>query len=631
MSEKESLNFEEPDSTAILSRRELLRRAALVAGGAALATIAAACGAAPNNAGTGSSGGKSSGSKSSSSSSSSTGSSGSSTSKGTSSGTSGNSGSGSTGKTSGGSASGPVKGLMTLSVAQTQAWVRNFNPFSASPLWPTSSAMYEPLMIYNSATSKIVPWLATAYKWSSDNKTLTLTIRNGVKWSDGKPFTAKDVAYTFNLLKKNSGLLGSIAWGEGLASVQAGGDDTVMFKFSKVYTPGLYDIISQRIVPEHVWSKIKDPVKYTNPDPVATGPFTKVAVFRNQIYEIDRNPNYWQKGKPYFQGLRFPAYTGNEQSNQAEINGEVDWFGDYIPNVDKTYVSKDPKHFHFWWPTPGDIYLVLNTTKKPFDDPNVRKGISMALDRERMVKTALYGYTQPANATGLTKYGAKAWLSEQAIAQGKSWVTMDVNKANQMLDSAGLKKGAGGVRMAPDGSRMSYQLIVPSGWTDWIADDQVISNNLRAVGIEAKIKTLSADTWTNNVYTGQFDMSLGWGDSGATPFNFYRGMMSAATYKPVGKTATDNWHRYKNQEATKLLDQFASTSDTNQQKKIMEQLQMIFVKEAPVIPIYGGPDWGEYSTLKFTGFPDKNNAYAPLTPYDGGGCTFIVLTTVKPV
>src|SRR5512133_1136334 len=91
------------------------------------------------------------------------------------------------------------KVYLSINVEQVSTWVRNFNPCVADPLEATLTAIYEPMMIYNKSKGELVPWLATAYKWSDDNLTLTFTIRQNVKWSDGEPMTAKDVVYTFNL------------------------------------------------------------------------------------------------------------------------------------------------------------------------------------------------------------------------------------------------------------------------------------------------------------------------------------------------------------------------------------------------------------------------------------------------
>ena len=193
-------------------------------------------------------------------------------------------------------------GVGTLLVAAT--WTRNFNPFVSDNRFPTANGVYEPSMIYNTIKGELLPWLATKYEWSSDNKKLTLTYRTDVKWSDGQPFTAKDVAYTFNLQKANKGLVGGgqNAWAY-LDSVAASSDTAVDFTFKEVYTVGLYDIVGQNIVPEHVWKDVGDPVTFTNENPVGTGPFTEVKNFQNQIYEVHKNPNYWQPEKQKIAGI----------------------------------------------------------------------------------------------------------------------------------------------------------------------------------------------------------------------------------------------------------------------------------------------------------------------------------------
>ncbi len=180
-------------------------------------------------------------------------------------------------------------------------------------------------------------------------------------------------------------------------------DFTVEVKFKKVYTPSLYDLSNQYIVPEHIWKDIKDPVTFTNENPVGTGPFTEVTRFEDQIYIVEKNPHYWQAGKPYFQGLRYPAYPGNDQANLALVNGDLDWAGNFVPDIDKTYVSKDPENFHYYFPGGDEMMLYVNPALKPFDNPEVRKAISMGIDRKMVVSVAEFDYISPSDATGLSR------------------------------------------------------------------------------------------------------------------------------------------------------------------------------------------------------------------------------------
>ncbi len=325
---------------------------------------------------------------------------------------------------------------MTVNGEQVSTWLRNFNPFSPDARYPTTTGMYEPMMIFNKATGELVPWLATDYNWNADNTTLTFKIRQGVKWSDGQPFSAKDVIFTFDLLKNNPALatVATSILTDFVESYSAPDENTVEIKFKTVHTPALYDLANQLIVPEHIWKDVKDPVTFTNENPVGTGPFTEVTRFEDQIYVVEKNPYYWQAGKPYFQGLRYPAYPGNDQANLALVNGELDWAGNFVPDIEKTYVAKNPQDFHYYFVGGDPILLYINPTLKPFDNPDVRKAISMGIDRKMIVNVAEYDYIPPLDATGLSEE-YKSWKTPRLSKPAPGPITMS-RQANEMLDKA---------------------------------------------------------------------------------------------------------------------------------------------------------------------------------------------------
>jgi peptide/nickel transport system substrate-binding protein len=526
-------------------------------------------------------------------------------------------------------------GLVTVSQEQQQTWIRNFNPLLSndSVRWPTHAGIYEPLLIHNVMDGKTVPWLATAWKFSPDNLTLTFTIREGVKWSDGQPFTARDVAFTHNLLKSNDALPG----GSGgvpavlalVTKIAAPDDKTVVFTFKEPFTPGLWDIGEQMIAPEHIFKSVADPVTFTNDKPVGTGPFTEIPTFEAQYWELHRNPNYWQEGKPAIEGFRFPTYPSNDAANLATVNGEIDWAANFIPDVEATYVAKDPEHFHYWFPATGDqVMLYLNTTKAPFDDPNVRKAISMGIDRAQIVQIAMYDYTHPGDATGLSDAYEK-WKDKAAVDAGAALIARDVAKATELLDAAGLKKD-GDVRKTADGKPLTYEINVVSGWSDWVQSCEIMAQNFKDIGIQAAVKTYDFAAWIERVQKGQFDISIGWSAGGPTPYNFYRGQMSSLTAQPIGTVANDNWHRYVNKDADAILKEFAAISDEAKQKELANKLQMLFAENLPAIPLFPGPQWGEYNSTRFTGFPDKDNPYTVLSTYSMVE-RLLVMTAIKPV
>lgn len=471
-------------------------------------------------------------------------------------------------------------------------------------------------------------------------------------WSDGTPFTANDVVYTFNAYLENAALAagGARVVAPILASVQVGGatpegspaaspvaspaaspaasGNTVVFTFSEVNTIALYDVASQVIVPQHQWSQVADPVLFTNETPIGTGPFTEVARFETQIWELHKNPNYWQAEKIGINGLRFPAYPDNDAAILALLNGDVDWAGNFIPDIENTFISENPEAYNYWFPATGaTVHLFLNTSMAPFDNADVRKAISMAIDRDQVVSIAMYDYTHPADATGLSDAYTN-WKDQASV--DAPWVKLDVAGANAMLDAAGLTMD-GNFRKNADGSTLTYELNVVTGWSDWVQSCDIMAQNLADIGIQVTVRPYDFSTWLEKVNNGDFTMSIGWSSGGSTPYNFYRGMMATATWNAVGTTSNENWHRFKSEEADAALAAFATTSDQAEQMELGKQLQAIYAANAPAIPLFPGPQWGEFSTARFDGFPNEENPYAILSPYAGERGLVLTALTTKTV
>jgi peptide/nickel transport system substrate-binding protein len=505
------------------------------------------------------------------------------------------------------------KGVLVVSQEQQASWVRNFNPLTTatSARWPTLAGVYEPLFVFNSVRSEYAPWLAVAYEWRDANRLLRVVTRDGVRWSDGTPFTARDVAFTFELLRKHRALDRRGVWGF-LTGVRAVDARTVDFAFGRVFVPGFDEIAPQQIVPEHAWREVADPVTYANPSPVATGPFTEVRTFRSQVFELGRNPHYWQPGRPYVEALRFPAYPSNDRANLALVFDEIDWAGNFVPAIDRVFVARDREHHAYWFPLTGStIFLYANTRRPPLDDARVRKALSMAIDRELLVEVALYRYSRPADATALSD-GYAAWR-DSGVAAG-AWVRHDPAAAARLLDEAGVRRNAAGVRCLPDGRPLRYEILCVSGWSDWVRASQVIARGLAEIGVATSVRTHDFSAWFQRVQEGNFDLSLGWSFEGPTPYLFYRWLMSSATVKPAGEVAVGNWHRYGSPAADSVLGAFEREADPQRQRLLAAAMQHVFATEAPAIPLYPNPSWAEFNTRRFAGFPTAANPYADPSP-----------------
>jgi peptide/nickel transport system substrate-binding protein len=524
---------------------------------------------------------------------------------------------------SGGAKSAPSEHILRTAAIGNASFVQNFNPFSPSAMKITNHAVYESLIVTNLAKGEVVPWLAKAYSWSADGKSLTFTLNDDLTWSDGQPLTADDVVYTFGLARK---VLGDATY-DYVDSATAPDKHTVTYAFNRSYTPGLYELGTQVIVPEHVWKDVPDPAKFQNPKPVGSGPFTEVSNFSAQSFDLLRNPHYWQKDKADYTGVRVIAYGANDAANIAAINGDIDFGLGFIQDIQKTYVDVDPEHRGYWFPTVGNtISLTLNTAQAPYDDVNLRKAISMGIDRDAVAKKGMSGYTHAADCTGLSD-AYDSWRDKDVVSKC-DWTTYDVDAANKLLDQSGYARGADGMRTTRDGQPLTFSIGVGSASSDWIAVAQVISDDMKALGIAAPLKVQDWSQINQALFGGTFQGNIAWSAAGLTPFEYYRSAMSCRTVKPVGEEATQNFQRFCSKDADELLDQFAAATSEDEQHKIVDQLQALYSQLAPTIPLFPGPEWGAYNSTVFEGWPSKDNPYATLSPE--ASSTVLVLTTIHP-
>jgi len=522
--------------------------------------------------------------------------------------------------------------IVTVSHRAASVWVRNFNPFAPDPINETLDMIYEPLIVWNPTLGgEPTPWLATGYEYSDDLLTLTFTLQEGVQWSDGEDFNADDVVYTFNLMKENPELdRGGV--NALVDTVEKVDDFTVDFNLIDVYSLAHIQIGKVNPVPEHVWVEVDDPVTFTNPDPISTGPFNVVARFEDQVYELCKNENYWQEG-PFVDCLRYPAYPGNEQSQLALVNGEIDWAGHFIPDIDTTYVAADPDNFnYFFWPGGSVIQLYTNTSKPPFDDVEFRRALSAAIDYDSVVDIGMYGYTIKGNPVGLSP-AFDTWVNEEAVARAEEMGLNEYNPelAAQILDEAGYVDADGDDwRDMPDGSPIEFEIQVVNGWTDWVTSVQIMTQSFQDVGLNATMVTPEFGDWLNNLQTGSYDASIGWSTAGVSPWEFYYQLMHTSFL--VDDFANGQlWHRWTSPEADELIDSFTATADTEEQANILDQLQMFYVENVVAIPLFPGPTWYEYNTTRVTGFPTAEDYYTQGSPWREPNSRILVALNLRPV
>lgn len=512
----------------------------------------------------------------------------------------------------------PTKGgTLTIDNESGTLWNCGFNPFNGNVNFLVFGPVYEPLVYVNLLNGKQTPMLASSYKWSSDNKTLTFTVRSGVKWSDGQPLTADDVVYTFQLIKTNSALDLQSVWSV-LSNVTKQGSDQVVMTFQSPSVPYFYYIAGQQpIVPQHVWSQVKDPVGENNPVPIGSGPFTIApggCTPQNVAYT--RNPNYWQPGLPYLDKINYPAFTDNDPANQYLATGNAQWGGQFIPNIDTYYVNKDKANRHYWFAPIQNVNIFPNLTVKPLDQKVVRQALAFAIDRAKVSKIGEYSYEPPGNQTGIVTPTFNDWYDSNQAARFN--YKFDPLRAQSLLQQAGFTKGSDGIFKDNSGKRLSFTIISISGYTDWTASLQVVQDNLKQAGIELKVDNQSHDDYFNHLFAGQYELAYGniSPSPGPNPIYELRNTLDSATSAAIGQTASGDYERWMDSTTDKLFDQFGATTDSSEQHRIMKQIQGIMLEQVPVIPVTESVAWYQYDTKLFAGWPVPSDQYAAPAPWN---------------
>lgn len=515
---------------------------------------------------------------------------------------------------------------VTIANVAGMSWTCNFNPFNSTVQFLTFGPMYEELVFVNELKSGApTPWLASKYAWSNHAKTLTFTIRKGVKWSDGKPLTAADVLFTFQLLKKHKALDLQAVWSV-LKSVSQKGGDQVVFTFKSPAAPYFYYVAGQTpIVPKHIWAKISNPVKYTDKTPVGTGPYTvSPSTCNAQRIIYKKNTHYWQPGKPKIDTVVYPAYTDNTPANLDLATGQDQWGGQFISNIKSFYLGRS-KDNHYWFPPVANVSIFINQKDPILKNVAVRRAIAYAINRPHVAKLGESGYEPAGNQTGIVSPTFKSWENKKLAQQ----ITYDPKKAKQILTKAGFKL-KGGVFQTKSGKPLSFTMINISGYDDWIASASIVQQELKQVGIKITTSNISSNAYDDDTFNGHFQLAYDGNEAGGpSPYYELRQELYSKNSAPIGQQASSNWERYYNKNVDKLIESYAKTTSLSKQHSIVNQLEAAMVRDIPIIPITEGVDFYEYNTKSITGWVTAGNAYAKPSPYevpDWG----VVLTHLKP-
>jgi peptide/nickel transport system substrate-binding protein len=506
-----------------------------------------------------------------------------------------------------------------------QTFAQTFNPYVSTSLGTElnmQSLTYEPLLEFNilNPAQPPIPWLATSYAWSDGGRRLTFTIRQGVKFSDGTPMTASDVAFTFNLLMKNKALGSPAPAPTPLpVSATAPNPSTAVLTFAQPEYANLFLIASTYVLPEHIWKNVSDPATYDDADPVGTGPY-ELGSYNAQKVTFTQNPYYWQKSKVHVPEVIFPAYVSNTTANPALDSGEIGYAGNDVADIQDNYLGASTDNHTWtsgkpWFASNNVVTLWPNVTTAPLNDPQVRLAISAGIDRSQLSAQGETSYEPPATSSSGLLLPEQSSLLDPAIGNDLS-PTGSTSNVSRILTRDGYTMTAG--KWLKNGQPIKFSIEDPSSYTDYATDAQLIANQLNNEGFEVSFDGVQATQWYSDVATGNFQAVLRWSNQGPTPWDYYDFWMDDTLSAPIGSPAGGDFGRYDNPQVQSLLAQYTATDNAAQQQQVLDKLETIMATQAPVIPLVYGAAWYEYSTRDYTGWPTAANPYidpVPNAPY----------------
>jgi peptide/nickel transport system substrate-binding protein len=514
------------------------------------------------------------------------------------------------------------QGKLTFTVGITND-IDSMNPFlgylaEAYEVW---AVVYDQLTVYASKDFTPTPSLAESWTASPDGKTWTYKIRQGIRWSDGKPLTAKDVAYTFNRVKK--GETEQTNYGTyvtHLESVTAPDDATVVMT-TKVPTPVMTKL-GVPILPEHVWKDVSDKEigSFDNEkNVVGSGPFVFEERKTGQYVKLRANKQYWG-GAPKFDELVFRVFNNKDAMVQALRKGEIDFADDLDANLFESLKNTEgittvPARY------PGFNQLGFNTgaalrTGEPIGDGHpalkdkrVRQAIARAVDKKTLVARVLRGYGSEAHSIIPSLFPKLHYVPGEGEALG-----FDLAAANQQLEEAGYRDTDGDkVREMPNGGRpLRFRLLARQESPNSQQAVKFIQGWLKEIGIDARTSVVEANRLTEILGQGDFDM-FEWGwvpepdpNSILAPFT-----CAQRSYKAAGGEITPGLSDsfYCNPAYDRLNDQQSQTVDANRRAELVKQMQAVLYQDAPYVVTYYYDDLQAYRGDRFVGFlpqPDPN-------------------------
>jgi len=416
------------------------------------------------------------------------------------------------------------------------------------------------------------PQLARSYDWSADHKVLTFHLRDDVVWSDGVPVTADDVRWSWQAQINPDVVWDNADAKQWITDVEVVDPHTVRFHFSRVYFKQLLDANEGLILPKHVWEKLpfsewRKSADWFKQHLVVDGPFTIASWEPGQQVVLKRNERYYEKGLPRLDRVVMRFIPNQATGVNQLLNGELDFVPQIAPgDVPRVKAAPQLELIALWF----NIYVAVgwNNENPLFRDPEVRRALTLGIDRQTIVDTLLGSYGRVADSPIVQM----VWAHDNSI---KPW-PYDPVEARRILAAKGWKDTNGDGILDKAGKPFSFELITNAG-NQLRADATVmIQDQLKKAGIRATPRLVEFNTLVEQTTEGSFEAAI----MGYTP-DTSLDLTGNYHSQSIGRDGS-NVMRYRNPEVDRLIVEAAAQPDLAGMKSYLDRIQQIMNREQPV-------------------------------------------------
>ena len=415
------------------------------------------------------------------------------------------------------------------------------------------------------------PSLAQSWEWSPDHKTLTFHLRDGVVWSDGVPVSADDVRWTWTAQRDPD-----IAWEDSeskrwITDVEAADPRTVRFHFSRVYAKQLLDANEGAILPRHAWEQIpfsqwRKSADWFRQHLVVDGPFTVASWEPQQQVVLKRNDRYYEKDLPRLDRVVLRQIPDQAAGFSQLLGGELDLVPQIAP-ADVARVKADPRLALVTYWTNLYVTVDWNNDNPLFRDPEVRRALTLAIDRQKIVDTVLGAYGRVATSPIIST----VWAHDRSL---QPW-PYDPAAARRILAARGWKDTDGDGVLDKDGRPFAFELLTNAGNQLRTDATVMIQDQLKKAGIRVTPRQVEFNTLISQTNAGKYDAAM-FGYTMDTSLDLTNNFHS----RSIG--ANGNVVRYRNPEVDRLIDTAAAQPDVLAERPYLNRIQQILHRDQPL-------------------------------------------------